>query len=72
MDTIVLCGISTNIGVKSTARCTSYGFQQVFAEDAMFSMSAEQHNAAVSFIFRRRGRDGRPGKYSNRQDKYMT
>jgi len=42
MDTIVLCGISTKIGVKSTARCTSYGFRQVFAEDAMFSMSAEQ------------------------------
>lgn len=57
MDTIVLCGISTDLGVESTARFAyEYGFQQVFIEDAMSSMSAEQHNAAVSFIFRRMGR----------------
>ena len=57
MDTIVLCGISTDFGVESTARFAyEYGFQQVFAEDAMSSMSAEQHNAAVNFIFRRMGR----------------
>jgi nicotinamidase-related amidase len=57
MDTIVLCGISTDFGVESTARFAyEYGFQQVFAEDAMSAMSAEQHNAAVNFIFRRMGR----------------
>jgi nicotinamidase-related amidase len=57
MDTIVLCGISTEYGVESTARFAyEYGFQQVFAEDAMSSMSAEGHNAAVSLIFRRMGR----------------
>jgi nicotinamidase-related amidase len=57
MDTIVLCGIATDFGVESTARFAyEYGFQQVFAEDAMSSMSAEQHNAAVRFIFRRMGR----------------
>jgi nicotinamidase-related amidase len=57
MDTIVLCGIATDFGVESTARFAyEYGFQQVFAEDAMSSMSAEQHNAAINFIFKRMGR----------------
>ena len=57
MDTIVLCGIATDIGVESTARFAyEYGFQQVFAEDAMSSRSTEQHNAAIRFIFPRMGR----------------
>ena len=57
IDTIVLCGISTDYGVESTARFAyEYGFQQVFAEDAMSSRSAEQHNAAVNFIFTKMGR----------------
>jgi len=56
INTIVLCGISTDFAVESTARFAyEYGFQQVFAEDAMSSMSAEQHNAAV-IIFKRMGR----------------
>src|SRR5437763_6736109 len=34
--TIVLCGIATNMGVESTARFAyEYGYQQLFAEDAM-------------------------------------
>jgi nicotinamidase-related amidase len=57
MATIVLCGIATDVGVESTARFAyEYGFQQIFAEDAMASISDEQHNAAVSFIFKRMGR----------------
>ncbi|AKB80807.1 Nicotinamidase/isochorismatase family protein [Methanosarcina barkeri 3] len=57
MSTIVLCGISTDFGVESTARFAyEYGFQQIFAEDAMASRSEEQHNAAVNFIFKRIGR----------------
>ena len=57
MDTIVLCGISTEAGVESTARFAyEYGFQQVFAEDAMTSRSDERHHAAVTFIFPRMGR----------------
>jgi nicotinamidase-related amidase len=57
IDTIVLCGISTDVGVESTARFAyEYGFQQIFAEDAMTSRSDEQHNAAVNFIFKRMGR----------------
>jgi nicotinamidase-related amidase len=57
MDTIVLCGISTEYGVESTARFAyEYGFQQVFAEDAMTSSVAESHNAAVNFVLKRMGR----------------
>jgi len=57
INTIVLCGISTDFGVESTARFAyEYGFQQIFAEDAMASRSEEQHNAAVNFIFKRIGR----------------
>ena len=56
-DTIVLCGISTDFGVESTARFAyEYGFSQIFAEDAMSARSAEQHNAAVKYILRRLGR----------------
>jgi nicotinamidase-related amidase len=57
MDTIVLCGISTEYGVESTARFAyEYGFRQIFAEDAMTSSVTESHNAAVNFIFKRMGR----------------
>jgi len=56
-DTIVLCGISTNFGVESTARFAyEYGFQQIFAEDAMAAMLEEQHRASIDFIFPRMGR----------------
>ena len=56
MTTIILCGISTSIGVESTARFAyEYGFQQIFAEDAMAAMSAEEHQATVSKIFLRIG-----------------
>ncbi|MHB1829986.1 MAG: hydrolase [Candidatus Micrarchaeaceae archaeon] len=57
IDTIVLCGIATDYGVESTARFAyEYGYQQIFAEDAMASMSDEQHNSAVNFVFKRMGR----------------
>ena len=57
METIVLCGISTEYGVESTARFAyELGFRQVFAEDAMTSGSADAHHAAVNFIFKRMGR----------------
>ena len=57
IDTIVLCGVSTDYGVESTARFAyEYGYQQIFVEDAMASMSDEQHNNAVKYIFKRIGR----------------
>ncbi len=57
IETIVLCGIATDYGVESTARFAyEYGFQQIFAEDAMASMTEEQHNSAIKYVFRRMGR----------------
>ena len=57
LDTIVLCGIATDYGVESTARFAyEYGYQQIFAEDAMASHTDEQHNTAVNFVFKRMGR----------------
>jgi nicotinamidase-related amidase len=54
--TLVLGGISTNIGVESTARSAyEHGYSQVFVEDAMTSQSAEAHDFAVKNIFPRIG-----------------
>jgi nicotinamidase-related amidase len=58
IETIVLCGISTNFGVESTARFAyEYGYQQIFVEDAMASgNSIEEHEATINYIFPRMGR----------------
>jgi nicotinamidase-related amidase len=54
--TMVLCGISTNIGVESTARFAyEYGYHQIFAEDAMSAQSTEEHRLTVTKIFPRIG-----------------
>ena len=55
--TIVLCGISTNFGVESTARdAWERSYAVVFAEDAMAGLSEGAHQFAVSTIFPRLGR----------------
>lgn len=55
--TIVLSGISTNIGVESTARFAyEHAYQQIFAKDAMAARSEEEHNHSIKFIFGRIGR----------------
>jgi nicotinamidase-related amidase len=57
IDSIVLCGISTEFGVESTARFAyEYGYSQVFAEDAMTSRSPGVHALSCDAIFRRMGR----------------
>ncbi|KHD85060.1 isochorismatase family protein [Heyndrickxia ginsengihumi] len=57
IDTIVLCGIATNIGVESTAReAFQYGYQQIFITDAMTTFSKEEHDATIRYIFPRIGR----------------
>lgn len=54
IDTIVLCGISTNIGVESTARnAWELGFSLIIAEDACSAASAEQHQGSMTHIFPR-------------------
>jgi nicotinamidase-related amidase len=57
IDTIVLCGISTNVGVESTARdAFERGYQQVFVEDAMAARDAGEHAHTVGTLFPRIGR----------------
>ena len=57
LNTIVLCGIATEIGVESTARdAYERGFEQVFAEDAMTGRSAGAHANSIGNIFPRMGR----------------
>ena len=55
--TILMGGVATNFGVESTARVAyDRGFELVFVEDAMSSMSEEMHRFAVQSIFPRMGR----------------
>lgn len=57
MRTIVLGGISTNIGVEATARVAfESGYEQVFVEDAMAAREADLHVHAVTRIFPTLGR----------------
>ncbi|WP_058304448.1 hydrolase [Gorillibacterium timonense] len=57
IDTIVLCGISTSIGVDTTARdAYQHGYQLVFAEDAMTASTREEHDYVCKTIFPRIGR----------------
>ncbi len=56
ISTIVLCGISTNIGVESTARFAyEYGYRQIFAEDASAAQTFEEHAATMTKVFPRIG-----------------
>jgi nicotinamidase-related amidase len=54
IDTVVLTGISTNVGVESTARQgTGLGFAVVIVEDACSSQNAGHHRFAIENIFPR-------------------
>ena len=56
IDTIVLAGIATNLGVESTARAAvDCGFDVAFVEDAMAAITAEEHTAAITYDFPRLG-----------------
>ena len=53
IDTILLAGISTNVGVESTARDA---YEQVFVEDAMAARSPDEHAHTIRTVFTRIGR----------------
>jgi len=56
IQTIVLGGISTNIGVESTARAAyEHGYSLVLVEDAMSCGAPEHHHASLNFVFPRLG-----------------
>jgi nicotinamidase-related amidase len=57
IDTVIMGGIATNMGVESTARAAQdIGYELIFAEDAMTSMTADMHEFSVKKIFPRMGR----------------
>lgn len=52
IDTIVLCGVITNMGVETTARdAHQYGYNQVFVTDAMAANSKDEHEASTKYVF---------------------
>lgn len=57
ITTIVLGGISTNMGVESTARAAQeHGYHLVLVEDAMSARTAQDHAFAITRIFPKIGR----------------
>jgi nicotinamidase-related amidase len=57
IDTIVLCGISTGVGVDTTAReAFQQGYNQIFVEDAMTAGTTEEHDYVCKYIFPRIGK----------------
>lgn len=55
--TLLLSGIATNFGVESTARSAfDIGYELVFVEDAMSSISAEMYAFSNQFVFPHIGR----------------
>ncbi len=57
LNTILLMGIATNIGVESTARAAfEHGYEQIFVEDAMSALSSQQHEHTITYNFPRMGR----------------
>ena len=56
---LVLCGISTSIGVESTARdAYERSYNVTFAEDAMTDLNSDAHDRALGIIFPRIGEIG--------------
>ncbi|MGW7053239.1 isochorismatase family protein [Streptomyces sp. NPDC054887] len=56
VDTVVLAGLVTTMGVESTARAASdHGYEVEFVADAMSGFAADEHDFAVERIFPRFG-----------------
>ncbi|WP_411103127.1 isochorismatase family protein [Streptomyces sp. cmx-4-9] len=56
VDTLVLAGLVTTMGVESTARAASdHGYELEFVADAMSGFTAEEHEFTVERIFPRFG-----------------
>jgi nicotinamidase-related amidase len=57
IDTIVLCGVSTSIGVDTTAReAFQQGYNQIFSIDAMTASTKEEHDYVCNYIFPKIGK----------------
>lgn len=54
IDTLVLGGVCTNIGVESTARAAwEHGYQLIIPEDLCSAADTVQHNTSFTYIFPR-------------------
>ncbi|GAA1935890.1 hydrolase [Kitasatospora viridis] len=56
VDTLVIAGLVTTMGVESTARAAAdHGYEVEFVADAMSALAADEHEFAVQRIFPRFG-----------------
>ncbi|MFI6639042.1 isochorismatase family protein [Streptomyces sp. NPDC050504] len=56
VDTLVMAGLVTTMGVESTARAASdHGYRLEFVADAMSGLAADEHDFAVERVFPRFG-----------------
>ncbi|MFE5792977.1 isochorismatase family protein [Streptomyces sp. NPDC056503] len=56
VDTLVVAGLVTTMGVESTARAASdHGYELEFVADAMSGLAADEHEFAVQRVFPRFG-----------------
>jgi nicotinamidase-related amidase len=56
VDTVIMTGLATTMGVESTARAASdHGFEVIFAGDAMSGMTAAEHEHALTVVLPRFG-----------------
>ncbi|MEU4155372.1 isochorismatase family protein [Actinoplanes sp. NPDC026670] len=56
VDTVIMAGLATTMGVESTARAAAdHGFEVIFAADAMSGVTATEHDHAVTVILPRFG-----------------
>ncbi|WP_199509857.1 isochorismatase family protein [Nucisporomicrobium flavum] len=56
IDTVVLAGLATTMGVESTARAAAdHGFDVVFAADAMSGVTTAEHDHALTVVLPRFG-----------------
>ena len=56
IDTVVMAGLATTMGVESTARAAAdHGFAVLFAADAMSGMTAAEHEHALTVVLPRFG-----------------
>ena len=56
IDTVIMAGLATTMGVESTARAAAdHGFEVVFASDAMSGVTAGEHEHALTTVLPRFG-----------------
>lgn len=56
VETVVMAGLATTMGVESTARAAAdHGFEVVFAADAMSGMTTAEHEHALAVVMPRFG-----------------